>query len=98
MNSTVERYHSHVTPKLIDMATWTEKTGRARLRSFTDDEGRFGLEQNPSKRTIWAKLAREGHAIAWEFAAGGGYSGRMLVNGEILTPAEATKKFVRSER
>jgi hypothetical protein len=29
-------------------------------------------------------------------AEGGGYSGRMLVDGEILTPAEATKKFLRS--
>ena len=79
-------------PKLTDMSTWTEKSGR--LRSFTDQDGHFWLEQNPAKRTKWAKLAREGHAVAWEFAKEGGYSGRMLVDGEITTPAEATKRFI----
>ena len=34
--------------------------------------------------TKWAKLARERHEIAWEFVKqGGGYSGRMLIDGEI---------------
>jgi hypothetical protein len=41
-----------------------------------------------------AKLARGGHEIAWEFGAGGPYSGRMLIDGEIYTPSEATKKFL----
>ena len=83
-------------PTLTDMSTWTEKVGRSKLRSFTDRDGHFWLEQNPAKRTKWAKLAREGRAIAWEFAKEGGYSGRMLVDGEILTPAEATKKFLKT--
>jgi len=83
-------------PTLADMSSWTDRTGHGRLRSFKADDGGFWIEQNPTKRTEWAKLAREGHSVAWEFAEGGGYSGRMLVDGEILTPAEATKKFLRS--
>jgi hypothetical protein len=77
------------------MSTCTDHTGHDRLRSFKADEGGVWIEQNPTKRTKWAKLAREGHAVVWEFAQGGGYSGRMLVDGEILTPAEATKKFLK---
>ena len=42
-----------------------------------------------------AKLAREGHAVAWEFAKEGGYSGRMLIDGEVLSPSEATRKFLQ---
>ena len=84
-------------PKFTDMSTWTEKVGRSKLRSFTDKDGNFWLEQNAAKRTKWAKLARDGHAIAWEFAKEGGYSGRMLVDGEILTPAEATKKLLKAD-
>jgi hypothetical protein len=30
------------------------------------------LEQNPSKSSKWARLAREGHAIAWEYSGPGG--------------------------
>jgi hypothetical protein len=77
------------------MKTWTERLGRSRLRSFTDEEGHFWLEQNAAKSSKWAKLAREGHDVAWEFAgSGGAYTGRMLIDGEIYTPAEATKKFL----
>ena len=86
-----------VPPKLTDMKTWIDRTGHARLRSFTATDGKFWLEQNPAKRSKWAKLAREGHEVAWEFAEGGSYSGRMLIDGEIFTPAEATKKFLRAD-
>jgi hypothetical protein len=59
-----------------------------------DDEGNFWLEQNFSKQTRWGKLACKGHEVAWEFAGrGGSYTGRMLIDGEIYTPSEATKKF-----
>jgi hypothetical protein len=52
----------------------------------------FWLEQNSTKQSKWAKLAREGHDVAWEFAGrGGSYTGRMLVDGEVSTPSEATK-------
>jgi hypothetical protein len=44
----------------------------------------------------WGKLARKGHEIAWEFDYWGGtYTRRMLVDGEIYTPPEATKKFLK---
>jgi hypothetical protein len=73
-----------MTPLLNDMATWTELIGHAQLRSFVDDEGHFWLEQNSTKQSKWAKLAREGHDVAWEFAGrGGSYTGRMLVDGEL---------------
>ena len=45
--------------KLKDMATWTDLIGHAQLRSFVDDEGHFWLEQNATKKTKWAKLARK---------------------------------------
>ncbi len=81
-------------PKLTDMSTWTGRTGTDDLRSYTDDDGKFWLEQNATKTSKWAKLARKGHDVAWEFGANRRYTGRMLVDGEILTPAEATKKFL----
>jgi hypothetical protein len=81
---------------LKDMATWTEFVGHAQLRSFVDDEGHFWLEQNSTKQSKWAKLAREGHDVACEFAArAGSYTGRMLVDGELYTPSEATEKFLQ---
>lgn len=84
-------------PTLTDMKSWTDRTGHDRLRSFTSKDGTFWLEQNPAKRSRWAKLARDGHDVAWEFGAGGSYTGRMLIDGEIYTPAEATKKFLRPD-
>jgi hypothetical protein len=50
-----------------DMKTWTDRLGHTSLRSFTDKDHHFWLEQNPAKRSKWAKLAREGHEMAWEF-------------------------------
>jgi hypothetical protein len=85
-----------VVPKLKDMKTWTDRLGRTSLRLFTDKEGHFWLEQNPKKRSNWARLARAGHDVAWEFERPGGkYTGRMLIDGEIYTPSEATKKFLK---
>ena len=85
-------------PKLNDMKTWKDRLGSTKLRTFTDKDRHFWLEQNPTKASKWAKLARKGHEIAWEFAGpGGAYTGRMLVDGEFYTPSEATKKFLRKE-
>jgi hypothetical protein len=68
------------------------------LRTFTDSEGHFWLEQNANKKSKWAQLVRDGHQMAWEFdCPGGSYTGRMLIDGEIYTPGEATKKFLRTE-
>ena len=41
----------------------------------------------------------KGHDIAWEFEKpGGGYTGRMLIDGEIYTPREATKIFLKVQK
>jgi hypothetical protein len=88
-------YHESVA-KLKDMGTWTDHLGRSGLRSFTEADGHLWLEQNPAKASKWAKLARQGHEVAWEFdGPRGAYTGRMLVDGEIYTPSEATKKFLQ---
>jgi hypothetical protein len=84
-------------PELKNMKTWTERLGHSKLRSFTSKDGRFWLEQNAAKQSKWAKFARQGHDVAWEFeSAGGSYTGRMLIDGEIYTPSEATRKFLQS--
>jgi len=85
-----------VVPKLTDMKTWIDRTGHAKLLSFKDEGGNFWLEQNPAKRSAWATFAKKGHDVAWEFGAEGGYTGRILIDGEIYTPSEATKKFLKS--
>lgn len=84
------------TPELRNMKSWTGRVGHSNLRSFTDDDGHLWLEQNPEKNSKWAKLARQGHEIAWEFEAGS-YTGRMLIDGEIYTPSQATKKFIHAQ-
>ena len=79
-----------------DMKTWTDRLGRTKLRTFTDKDGHFWLEQNAAKASRWGKLARKGHSIAWELGKpGGSYTGRILIDGEIYTPSEATKKFLQ---
>jgi hypothetical protein len=85
-------------PHLNDMKSWTDRLGRSRLRTFTDEHGHFWIEQNSAKDSKWARLAREGHEVAWEFESPAGtYTGRMLVDGAIYTPSEATKKFIKGE-
>ena len=51
--------------KLNDMSTWKLRTNSG-LREFIMKEGHW-IEQNRGKNSRWAKLAREGHDIAWEF-------------------------------
>jgi hypothetical protein len=83
-------------PELKDMETWTDRLGRSGLRCFTDEAGHFWLEQNTAKPSKWGKFARESHKVAWEFTGpGGAYTGRMLIDGDIYTPSEATKKFLK---
>ena len=85
-------------PEFAKIKTWTEHLGHSRLRSFTEHAKHFWLEQNPSKNSKWGRLAREGHEVAWEFESPGGpYTGRMLIDGEIYTPAEATRKFFKQK-
>ena len=83
-------------PVFSDIKTWTDRLGHTSLRSFTDEHDHFWLEQNPARNSKWAKLARKGHAMAWEFASpGGAYTGRLLIDGEIYTSAEAATKFLQ---
>ena len=58
--------NSALVPKLTDMSTWNGRTGQDGLRSFTDEDGNFWLEQNASKTSKWAKFAKQGHDVAWE--------------------------------
>lgn len=81
-------------PKLTDISTWTGRTGQDQLRSFVAEDGTFWLEQNAHKTSKWSQFAREGHDVAWEFGANRRYTGRMLIDGELYTPAEATKKYL----
>ena len=86
-------------PVVSRMSTWTERLGHTSLRSFTDKNGHFWLEQNVSKQSKWATLASEGHEIAWEFAKPHGeYTGRLLIDGTIYTSSEATKKFLPAKK
>lgn len=86
-------------PQLKNMKTWTDRFGHTSLRSFTDEAGHFWLEQNAAKASKWAKLVREGHDVAWEFdAPGGAYTGRLLIDGEIFTPREATIRFLQQTK
>ena len=83
--------------QFADIKTWTERFGRSSLRTFTDEHNRFWLEQNANKPSRWGKLAREGHQVAWEFdAPGGSYTGRLLIDGEIYSVKDATKKFLKA--
>jgi hypothetical protein len=83
-------------PSPEDMKAWRDRLGRFGLRSFTDAEGHLWLEQNSAKASRWARLAREGHEVAWEFEKpGGGYTGRILIDGRIYSASEATKKFLQ---
>ncbi|MGC2657317.1 MAG: hypothetical protein WA324_05020 [Bryobacteraceae bacterium] len=87
---------SNEMPRFADIETWTGRLGHTRLRTFSDQQGRFWIEQNSSKNSRWAKLAREGHAVAWEFdSPGGSYTGRMLIDGDVYATSEAVKKFLR---
>ena len=82
-------------PVFSDIKTWTDRLGNSGLRSFTDENNHFWIEQNTSKNSKWAKLARKGHEMAWEFdRPGGAYTGRLLIDGEVYTTSEATKKFL----
>ena len=81
-------------PKLNDMSTWASHT-KGGLRRFISKEGHW-IEQNPKKNSRWAELAREGHDIAWEFEKdeGGGYTGRILIDGEVMSVRQAHERFL----
>jgi hypothetical protein len=81
-------------PTFTDMSTWTETLGHSHLKTFTDEEGRFWIEQNPRKSSRWAQLMQKGYAIAWEFESPGGpYTGRVLIDGVVYSSTEAAEKL-----
>ena len=85
-------------PTFAEMKTWTDRLGHTSLRTFTDKDQHFWLEQNPAKNSKWAKLARHGHEVAWEFTKPrGAYTGRLLIDGNIYMTSEATKKYLKEE-
>jgi len=77
---------------LNDILTWTLRTAN-NFREFIDAEGHTWVEQNTDKETGWAREARHGrHQIAWEFV-NGSYTGRVLLDGEIMPKAVAAEKL-----
>jgi hypothetical protein len=50
-------------PRLTETSTWTAQTGKDGLGSFTDEGGYCWLEQNATKTSKRAKLAK-GHNMA----------------------------------
>jgi hypothetical protein len=84
-------------PRLNDMKSWTDRLGHSKLRTLADENGHFWLEQNATKSTKWAKLAREGPEVAWEFESPGRtYTGRMLIDGEIYPPSEGRRSLSKA--
>jgi hypothetical protein len=70
------------------------------LCKFRGELERFRLEQNSAEGSKQAKLAREGHQVAWEFESPGrAYTGRVLIDGVVYTTAaEAAKKFFEANK
>ena len=57
-----DRFKREMTPPSRAINARTLATsGSLMIRPFMDKQGHFWLEQNPAKRSKWAKLAREGH-------------------------------------
>lgn len=54
---------------------------RSQLRYVTLPDDAVLVEQNPTKRSIWAELANRGHRIAWAMRDGA-YLAR-VVDGEV---------------
>jgi ribosomal protein L24E len=52
------------------------------LRYVELDGGHLLVEQNPKKRSAWAKLARDGRRVAWVLRRDGEYIAR-IVDGEV---------------
>ena len=81
-------------PDLNKMASWTGRT-KTGLRRFYTPQGRLWIEQNQARDSPWARLAAKGHDIAWEFEGPKlGYTGRLMIDGVIMTKAQACEKYL----
>lgn len=56
--------------KLFGGGRGVGRFSRSNLRYVKLDDDTVLVEQNPSKSSEWAKLAREGHRIAWVLREG----------------------------
>ncbi|HEX8139092.1 MAG TPA: hypothetical protein VF544_16105 [Pyrinomonadaceae bacterium] len=68
--------------KLFGGGRGVRRFARSGLRYVNLKEGAVLVEQNPKTRSEWAKLAREGHRIAWVLRDGE-YLAR-VVDGEVV--------------
>ena len=68
--------------KLFGGGRGVKKFSRSGLRYVNLTEGAILVEQNPQKRSEWAKLADEGHHVAWVMRDGE-YLAR-VVDGEVV--------------
>lgn len=84
-----------MTERFEDVTTWQGRSLLQQLRQYIADDGNVWVEQNPHSRTMWARKAEE-HQIAWEFDHRGRYSGRVLLNGEVMTKDEAIDRLFGS--
>jgi hypothetical protein len=64
-----------------------------KLKTTTLPSGEQWLEQNTRPGTRWGFLAKAGHDVQHLMKKGGGYAGKMKVDGKEYTYEEATKKF-----
>lgn len=82
-------------PVFGDIKSWTGRTVHG-FRSWWDNRsGTYWIEQNRDKDSEWAAAAKRGHEIAWEFAADDhkAYTGRVLLDGQVLTVDAARRKL-----
>ena len=68
--------------KLFGGGRGVRRFARSGLRYVKLDGGAQLIEQNPTKRSEWAELARKGHRIAWVMRDGE-YLAR-IVDGEVV--------------
>jgi hypothetical protein len=68
--------------KLFGGGRGVTRFARSNLRYTNLPGGAILIEQNPKKRSEWARLAKEGHRIAWVMREGQ-YLAR-IVDGEVV--------------
>jgi hypothetical protein len=68
--------------KLFAGGRGVKKFARSGLRYVNLKDGAVLVEQNPKKRSEWAKLAQDGHRVAWVMRDGE-YLAR-IVDGEVV--------------
>jgi hypothetical protein len=83
----------HIIAEFTDIKTWTKRLGYSRLRTFIDEHNHLWVEQNASKSSKWAKLARKGHEIAWGLDSPDRvYTGCLLIDGHVYTTAGGARR------